>query len=468
MRARRLLGAVAALAAAGGLLSSCAGSGSGYTFSAVFANGQGVFPGSHVQILGLTVGSVTAVRNEGDHVVVTMNLPSAHPVPSSVRAIVVAPELLGQRSVDLEPGYTGGPRLQPGAVIPESRTSVPVETNTILNEFTNYLQQINPSNVHDAVANLAQILDGQGQALNDLIGHAAGTISLLADKGNQLGQLNGSLAQLTGTLDSRTSDIEALIRDYDTVSGVIATDRQQLDAAVSSLAAASQQLAGLLTPNLSGIQQDLNVLTTTGRTIDRNLDSVDTGLSASVKLFAAANRAYDPTRRWLNLNNQSPPNTPSMVVADEVRDRLAGICRRVLAHHSQGLPPAEIQTLQKCGDPASGYFDPILGQITGILNGVSGAQSGGPTLTPQQALSQGVAKIPGLTPQQQSTLSQGTLPTPASTPNSPSTPSSPPSTLLPPLPALPSASASPGVFATFVGAFASAGHHVFSFIGGML
>ena len=54
------------------------------------------------------------------------------------------------------------------------------------------------------MSNLATDLDGQGQNLNKLIASAAGTVQLLAEKGNDLGQLNGTLAQLTGTLDTDT------------------------------------------------------------------------------------------------------------------------------------------------------------------------------------------------------------------------------------------------------------------------
>lgn len=463
----RLAATVAVLAAVAGSLGACGGPGQ-YTFSAVFTNGQGVFPGSHVQILGLDVGDVTGVHNEGDHVVVTMSVPDDHPVPAGVHAIIIAPELLGQRSVDLEPGYTGGPRLRTGARIPLSRTSTPVETNTILNEFTHYMEQINPKNVHDVVVNLAQLLNGQGDKLNALIGHAAGTIQLLADKGTELGQMNGTLAKLTGTLDSRTAGIAALIRDYDTVSGVIAADRQQLDGAIRALSDASTQLAGLLSPNLTGIQHDIGVLTTAGRTIDRNLDSVDAGVAASVKLFSAAHRAYDANRHWLNLNNQSPPGTPAMVLQDEVRDRLAGVCRRVLAHHSQGLSADQIATLTKCGNPYSGFFDPLLGQVQTTLNQLSGgssAQAAPPS--PQQLLQQGLAQIPGLTPQQQSQLSQPTVPVPTTSSTTSTTVASPPSTLLPPLSPPPSLG-SPGLFGAVVGGLGSFGRHLAGFFGGWL
>ncbi|MHB1855454.1 MAG: MCE family protein [Acidimicrobiales bacterium] len=404
MRRRALslaLGLALAVGAIG--LAGCGSpSGGTITFSAVFASGQGLYPGSNVEIIGLKEGSVQSVRPEGDKVLVTMSLPSSQPVPAGVLAAVEAPELLGQRSVDLEPGYTSGPKLADGALIPESRTSVPVETNTILREVTQYLQSIQPGNVHNLVANLAQDLNGQGQALGNLIGNAAGTIQLLAQKGDELGQLNATLAQLTGTLDSRTSQIETLISDYDVVSGVVAQDRVQLDGAIAALSSASTQLAALLTPNLSGLEADLGTLTTVGRTLDRNLGSLDQGLTSSVALFAGAERAYDPTHRWLILNNQSPNGDNSMVLADDLRDRLAGICRRLAAHHSAGLSAQQMATLATCGNPASGYFDQVLGLIPSALNLTPGATV--PTPTTESVYTSALSIIPGLTSAQRQSL----------------------------------------------------------------
>jgi phospholipid/cholesterol/gamma-HCH transport system substrate-binding protein len=474
LRAGALAGASAlGLAACSGGAGGGGGGGGSYNFTAELASGQGLFSGSHLQVLGLTEGTVTSVRNVGDHVVVGLSLPSSVAVPADVHAIVVAPELLGQRSVDLEPGYSGGPRLANGAVIPQARTAVPAETNTVLRELTSYLSQLNPQSVHDLVVNLSQDLNGQGQALNSLIGHAAGTIQLLADKGNQLGQLDGSLAQLTGSLDSRSSAIEALIRDYDGVSGVIATDRVQLDGAIQALSNASTQLTSFLSPNLAPLEKDIGALTTVGRTLDRNLGSVDQILSSSADLFAGTGRAVDPQHAWLVLNNQAPPGTTGMVVADELRDRLAGICRRVLANHSAGLPANTIQTLRTCGNPASGFFNSVLGLIPQVLDSLSGAQTNSASSAQQvqqqqQAFGQALSMIPGISPTQRSQLSNPTV-SPTQSSSSGTGASAPPSSLLAPLSPAPSSGSgshtgshtgSSGVTGLVLGGFTSFAHRL--------
>ncbi|HVX23235.1 MAG TPA: MCE family protein [Acidimicrobiales bacterium] len=395
-----------------------------YPLSAVFAKAPGLFAGASVEVLGVPVGTVTSVRNVADRVVVGMDLDAAQPVPAGARATLVEPELLGEPDIELDPGYTAGPVLAPGTTIPESRTAEPVSTEQLLKSLQHTLDAINPHAVGGLITNLAQDLDGQGKDLNRLIATAAGTIQLLADKGDDLGKLNGTLAQLTGTLDSRSAEITKLITDYDTVSGVVAQHGAQLGDAITQLSSASTQLVQLLTPDLASLEQDVGTLTTAGRTVDRNLGNVDQALTSATALFSAAERAYDPTYNWLNLNLQLPAGVTGAYLAGLVRDRLAGVCRRIDAHHAAGLSATALQTLQSCGDPSSGFFDPIVDQIPTILNDIAAGNPPTITTSPASMLQQGLAEIPG--------LSQA-APSPSTTPAAPSAPS--PSTPTPATPA---------------------------------
>jgi len=360
-----------------------------YRLNAVYASAPGLFPGAAVDVLGVPVGTVTSVQNVGDRVEVGMAVRATTRIPSSVVAALVAPQVLGQPDVALNPGYTGGPYLARGATIPESRTSVPISTDQFLKELQRTLNQLNPHAVADVITNLAQDLDGQGAGLNHLIASAAGTLQLLANKGNDLGKLNGSLAQLTGTLDSETSQIEQLVQEYDTVSTVIAQHSGQLNDALTQLTGASAALVGVLTPNLVPLEADVGTVTTASRTLDRNIASVDELLVQTDNLFQGAKRAIDPHYNWLDLNAASPPGVTGAVLAGLVRDALAGVCRRIVANHlPPGLTAAQIAALNSCGNPSSTFFNPIISQIPTLLNTLAGAQKSSPASLLQQGLSQ--------------------------------------------------------------------------------
>jgi virulence factor Mce-like protein len=333
---RRPLRRGAALAVLGVLAvvaSACSSGGtSSYVVKADFANGVDLYPSSPVTVLGVNVGTVSTVQNQADHVLVTMRVNDKYRIPSGANAAIVGQSLLGERYVQFSPSYTGGPQLTDGSHVPLSRTTVPVSSDEVLAGLKKFLGAINPNGAADLVTNLAQVLGGNGAQLNDLIHNASGTLQLLADKGNDLGQLNGSLAQLTGALDTRTQTITQLIHDYNTVSAVlIQNGGQTLGDTITQLNNASAQVADLLSPNLAGLKDDIGVLTTAGRTLDRNLASLDQANAASVRLFAAAHRAYDPQGNWLRLNVQSDPNTTSSLIEARMRDRLSGVCRRLEA-----------------------------------------------------------------------------------------------------------------------------------------
>lgn len=407
-----------------------------YPMKAVFASANGLFPGNSVEMLGAPVGTVTDVVNTGDTVLVSMEVQTKYPVPAGVQAALVSPQVLGEPSIDLSPGYTGGKKLAAGTTIPMSRTSVPVSTDQLLKDVQSFLSQVNPQATGSLITNLSQDLAGQGTSLNQLLGNAAGTIQLLAQQGNNLGQLTTSLAQITATLQTRTSTLSALISDYNTVSAVVASHQAQLGSAISDLAGATNQLSQFLGPNLVPLEADVAGITQVGRTVSANLGNLDTLLNSTNLLFAAAGRAYDPTQNWLNLNLALPAGTSASVVSGYIRDRLAGICRRLLANHSSGLPATVLQTLGVCGNPNSSFFDPLLSVIPSILNELTSGPGGGPSATALAALvAKGMTMIPGAANIQAPTP---TTPTPA--PVAPAAPSlsTPATSQLPPLPTVPS------------------------------
>jgi phospholipid/cholesterol/gamma-HCH transport system substrate-binding protein len=369
---RSLLAAVLVIAAIAVGLAVTRGP-SSYRINAVYASAPGLFPGAAVDVLGVPVGTVTSVTNVADKVEVGMEVHSSARIPATADASLVAPELLGQPDVDLNPGYSGGAYLRPGATIAESHTSVPVSTDQLLKQLQRTLKELNPDAVGSLITNLSEDLDGQGAGLNRLIQSAAGTLQLLADKGADLGQLNGTLAQLTGTLDADTSQIEQLVRQYDTVSSVVAQHSGQLNSAITQLAGATTSLVTLLTPNLQPLEADVGTVTTVGRTLDRNLGNVDEVLQQANSLFEGTRRDFDPTYNWLDLNLAIAPGVTGDYVVGLIRDRLAGVCRRIGANHAAGLSAATLASLASCGNPNSTFFDPLINDIPGILGTLSGS-----------------------------------------------------------------------------------------------
>src|SRR3546814_18051617 len=78
-------------------------------------------------MLGVRVGKVTEIDPQPTRVRVTFEVDRGQKIPAGAKAVLVSPSLVSVRHLALSPVYSGGPVLEDGAVIPISRTAVPVE-----------------------------------------------------------------------------------------------------------------------------------------------------------------------------------------------------------------------------------------------------------------------------------------------------------------------------------------------------
>jgi len=342
---------------------------SGYDLQATFTRAIGLYPNSHVRVQGVNVGEVTKIKTisekkpdgtEVSGVRVTLRINGNRKIPKDATAALVPASLLGERYVQIDPSYIGGPTLRPGDEI--ANTKVPYEFDELLRSLQNFTGSIDPKNASDLVTNLSTLLAGQGQALNDLIGSGAGTLQLLANKSGELGDIIDSLSTLTTALQGHTTEIQKLISDYDQLAGVLADNSGDLNRTITSVDALATEIADLLQNHASQLPFDVAQITHATRTLDRNFDSLSTLLSSTVRLFDAAGRAYDVQHNALALNNQAELGYTTQIIAYRLRDRISGICRRL--------------NLTACSDPNTSPFNSLVGLIPGILGKLPGANGG--------------------------------------------------------------------------------------------
>ena len=115
-----------------------------HTLTAEFSSTVGLYPGDQVKIAGVPVGTVEAIQPGPEHTKVTLSVESGAPVPADVAALLVAPNLVAARFIELAPVYEDGPTLASGAEIPDDRTAVPIEWDQVKDELTNLSRQLGP------------------------------------------------------------------------------------------------------------------------------------------------------------------------------------------------------------------------------------------------------------------------------------------------------------------------------------
>jgi phospholipid/cholesterol/gamma-HCH transport system substrate-binding protein len=298
------------------------------TYGAMFSRAIQVFPGGKVRVLGVDVGVVKDVENAAGAVQVTFVVEDPEvELPADVEAAIVPASLLGERYIQLFPAYQGGPALQPGGTIPVERTAVPSEPDELLRSLQDYLGAIDPEAVRTFVENAADILEGNGEELNELIRHAAGVIGTLAAKRDDLARIIVEFERLTNALLARKAEVVRVIRAYNEVVGTLTENRAALEGSIIGLNEMAIELASLLHAHRGALDSDIDTLTTTGRTLRRNVQTFAATGHWATRLFHAAERAVDFEAEWLRLNNQFG-ELPGLIL-QRLKQRLVEVCQEM-------------------------------------------------------------------------------------------------------------------------------------------
>lgn len=331
MKARRLLAAIAALAmfATG---CSAIGADGGYEVTAQFERTFNLFPGSPVRILGIEVGDVRELNvSPGDeYVTATLRLNDGVQLPADVRAIIFTDSLLGERFVQLDPPYVDGPTFEAGGTIAIDETMVPAEFDEVLEALNRFAEGVETGDLPRLVDNLAEVLDGNGENIGETLDAAQDALAVLRDNDDELLALARELASLNSTLNTRNSEIAELITDFADLSGFLAGQRGPIDESLGALARLTDETGRLLEANRGLLEDDIEIVTRVGRTVNRNLDEVSLLLLGSAELFRHAERVLDRERNWLPLVNNTDDLTNEVLAT--VGRRLLGLCAR------EGIP----------------------------------------------------------------------------------------------------------------------------------
>lgn len=272
-----------------------------YTITARFASTPGLYNQNKVSILGVPTGKITSVQARSAYVEVTMEMPSDVRLPVDVRAILLAPNPISDRTVELFPAFTGGPVLRAGATIPESRTSIPVGVDEVIKQVDSLASALGPRGVDkngalsSAIGRVATLVDGRGQDVHDLLKSLSQALPSLTGRPDQISRLVTSLKTLTGVLAAHDDAINAVFTRLTQATEAVSSDHADLGAAIANLESGLVAVTAFVRDNRSTIS------TATAR-----LAAVSTSLIADqkalMKTFSGAAAGFDGFNRMIDLN----------------------------------------------------------------------------------------------------------------------------------------------------------------------
>uniref|UniRef100_A0A5Q5BHE3 Mammalian cell entry n=2 Tax=unclassified Mycobacterium TaxID=2642494 RepID=A0A5Q5BHE3_MYCSS len=287
------------------------------TITAYFDNSNGLFTGDEVRILGVPVGAVETIEPQPERVKITFWVDDKYQVPADAKAVIVSPQLVTARAVQLTPAYSSGPAMADGAVIPEDRTAVPLEWDdlrTQLEKLTNALQPTQPGGVSTLgqfVNTAADNLRGQGANIRETVTAMAKALSALGDHSGDTFSTLKNLSVVVSALEDSSELLGQLNRNLATVTGLLADDPDAVGNAINDLNAVVAQATQFLRDNreAAGIATDRLAAITTA--VNGGLDDIKQALHAFPNAAQNFANVYQPSQAALTgmlaVNNLADP-----------------------------------------------------------------------------------------------------------------------------------------------------------------
>jgi len=250
------------------------------TYSADLSDAANLVPTDQVWVHGVSVGSVSGMRLEGDEVDVTFTVNPGIHLGSTTSAAVEVQSPIGTEVLELTPS---GPGSLEGT-IPLSRTSVPFTLVDALSGFSQEVQAYNKAALEqsfDVIANnlsatsagetqaafnglarLSQIFGGQADDVASVISQAAGITSVLSQRSGQLFNLVGQADIVLQVLEQRQAVIKSLLDGTaalsQELSQFLSTNSTQLTTLFDNL----QSVSAVLAQNADNLGQAIPLLAT--------------------------------------------------------------------------------------------------------------------------------------------------------------------------------------------------------------
>ena len=231
--------------------------------------------------------------------------------------MILAPQLVTARAIQLTPVYTGGAVLAEGSVIPEDRTAVPVEWDELrdqLEKLTDMLQPTEPGGVSTLGALIntgADNLRGQGASIRDTVIKMSQAFSVLADHSGDLFSSVKNVSTLVSALQSSSDLMAQLNRDLASVSALLANDPHEVGRALEDLNTAVGDVQTFVADNRETLGVTSDKLTSVSQTLVDSLDDIKQLLHVAPGTLQSLSNIYQPAQASLStipvVNNFANP-----------------------------------------------------------------------------------------------------------------------------------------------------------------
>ncbi|MGE2731021.1 MCE family protein [Mycolicibacterium vaccae] len=267
-----------------------------------FTTAVGLYPGDDVRIVGVPVGKIDAIDPRATDVRVTMTLDHGVQVPKDAKALLVAPNLVSARFIQLTPAYTGGEALADGATIGLDRTAVPVEWDEVKEQLTALAEELGPQEgevqgpISEFVNQAADTFDGNGDSFRQALRELSQTAGRLGDSRSDIFGTIRNLQVLVDALSNSNEQIVQFTNHVASVSQVLAESASGLDQTLGTLNQALSDVRGFLGEHNEALIGQVNRLTDFTNLLTEHSDDIEQILHIAPNGLANFYNIYNPAQ----------------------------------------------------------------------------------------------------------------------------------------------------------------------------
>lgn len=280
--------------------------GGGRKLTAYFTSAVGLYPGDQVRILGVPVGEIESIEPRPSDVKITMRVKDGVKVPADAKAVIMSPNLVAARFIQLTPAFTGGPSLPDNASIDLTRTAVPVEWDEVKEALTQLSVSLSPAAgemqgpLGAAINQAADTLNGNGDSFHNALRELAQVAGRLGDSRSDIFGTVKNLQVLVDALSQSNEQIVQFAGHVASVSQVLADSSRDLDHTLGSLNQALSDVRGFLHENNSTLIETVNQLTDFTQTLSDQSENIEQVLHVAGPGITNFYNIYDPAQGTLN------------------------------------------------------------------------------------------------------------------------------------------------------------------------
>jgi phospholipid/cholesterol/gamma-HCH transport system substrate-binding protein len=301
---------VLALIAAGAVVALTRGSSEKH-LTAYFPRAIGLYKGNDVRVLGIKIGTIDSLTPDGSQVKVTMSYSGSQKIPSDAVAVLVEPNIVSDRYVQLEPAYTSGAVMANNAVLQQNRTRTPLELDQIFQNLNQLDVALGPNgaNAKGALSKLINVsarnLSGNGSRLNGAIKEFAAAISTLSGSRGNLFSTVGALQRFTTMLAHHDGGVRTLNANLASVGTQLAGERKDLGAALANLSQALSSVNTFVAANRNNLTSDIHGLAGVSNVLTKEKEAITEFTDQAPLALSDLGLSFDSKATTLDTKNDT-------------------------------------------------------------------------------------------------------------------------------------------------------------------